>query len=478
MNDGEAGPTQSGASRREENMSARSTTPGPTHRRRAVLLRGWATGVMTAATMAAAGCATLRGGAGQASVAISGPATARVLVFNNPIFTSVQSEMTAALGQVDPQVRVDYTLFPGQIDEFRTKMVALYAGGDIPDAQWVHPSITSLVGGKKLLKPLEEFARKDRSTPLSEFYPGLLDYFRWRDAQYALPFYATGYALVFNQALLSRIGVTAPDQLEKNGTWNWETFVTTLRNITRGTPGSADRTIGLQPITINLDWICMWIWQNGGDVFTKDAKKCIINEPPAVEALQWYADLYLKHQVVNFGGATTPDFPSGFFSGRVGLLYAAKGDTAAQVGSLSKADFALGMAPAPKGKTGRITRNGPTAFGVVQGGPNGDAGWRWVRFMSGPQAAAIFFQHQTTLPVRPKFAQLPEFAQSLLPWENKDLWLESQATSRALSQPTSYNDIATMWLATWADILAQKGPVKALLDDFASKANAAIAQES
>ena len=45
----------------------------------------------------------------------------------------------------------------------------------------------------------------------------------------------------------------------------------------------------------------------------------------------------------------------------------------------------------------------------------------------------------------------------MLPWENKDVWLESQATARALTQPASYNDIASMWTTTWSDILAQKG---------------------
>jgi ABC-type glycerol-3-phosphate transport system substrate-binding protein len=423
----------------------------------------------------AAGCSAL-GGADQTSVATSGPTTAKVLIFNNPIFTAAQNDFVAALGQVDPQVKVDYILFPGQINEFRTKMVAMYAGGDIPDAQWVHTSITSLIGSKKLLKPLEEFARRDRSTPLSDFYPGLLDYFRWKDTQYALPWYSTGYALVFNKVLLDRLGVTLPDKLEKDGKWNWDTFLSTLRGATRGTQGSPDRTIGLQPISTALDTICSWFWQNGADVFTKDMKKCIANEPAAVEAMQWYADLYLKYQAVNFGNPTTQDFPDGFFSGRVGVRYAGKGDTAPE-GDLVKANFALGMAPSPKGKAGRINRMGPLGFGVANGGPNGDTGWRWVRFMAGPQAAAILLKRQSTLPVRPKQAQLPEFEKSMLPWENKDTWLESQATARALYQPASYNEIGAIWTTTWADILAQKGTVKALLDDFARQANAMIAQE-
>ena len=461
-----------GAHSGERTAPAPPAAAGPSCRRRAMLLHGPAAGAMAAAAAAAAGCQS-PGGDRQPAPATGGPATVKVLIFSNPTFTNVQNELVGALGQVDPQVKVDYTLFPGQINEFRIKMVAMYAGGDIPDAQWVHTSITPLIGSKKLLRPLEEFARKDRAAPLSEFYPGVLDYFRWRDAQYALPWYSNGYSLVFNTALLERLGVVAPDRLEKDGRWTWDGFVATVRGATRGTPGSPDRTIGLQPISTSLDVICSWIWQNGGDVFPKDARKCVINEPPAVEALERYAELYLRYQAVNFGGPTTQDFPGGFLSGRVGVRYAGKGDTEAE----EAAGLPLGMAPSPKGKAGRVNRMGPLGFGLAAGAPNGDAGWRWVRFVSGPQAASILLERRSTLPVRPRFAQLPEFARSMLPWESKEVWLESQATARALSYPASYNDIGALWNTTWADVLAQKGTVKSLLDDFARQANAMIAQD-
>ena len=65
----------------------------------------------------------------------------------------------------------------------------------------------------------------------------------------------------------------------------------------------------------------------------------------------------------------------------------------------------------------------------------------------------------------------------MLPWEDKDVWLESQATARALTQPASYNDIASLWLTAWNDILAQKGTVKSILDDLVRQANAMLAQE-
>ena len=35
--------------------------------------------------------------------------------------------------------------------------------------------------------------------------------------------------------------------------------------------------------------------------------------------------------------------------------------------------------------------------------------------VSGPEAAAVLMQRQSTLPVRPKFGQLSEYSQSMLP---------------------------------------------------------------
>ena len=47
----------------------------------------------------------------------------------------------------------------------------------------------------------------------------------------------------------------------------------------------------------------MWVAANGGELFDKDLKTCTLNEPPAVEALQFLQDLVFRHRVM-------PDGPS------------------------------------------------------------------------------------------------------------------------------------------------------------------------
>jgi multiple sugar transport system substrate-binding protein len=406
----------------------------------------------------------------------SGPAQATVLSFNNPLFQEAKDDLVVALGKADPDLKTDIIVFPGQIGEFRVKMLAIYAGGDVPDAQWIHPSITSLGAAKQLTRPLDDLARKDKAAPLAEFYQGVLDFFRWRGQAFGLPWYSPGYAFIYNKQLFDRLGVTPPDKLEKDGKWNWDGFAATLRSLTTGAPGSTDRTIGFFTYNMNLDWACGTIWRNGGEVFSKDVKKCLLNEPPAVEAIQNVADLFLKYQAIHYA-ANQKDFPDGFNSGRIGLRQANKEQTAPARKDLAAATFPLGMAPVYKGKAGRINRMGPLAFGVARNAPHGDSGWRWVRFMSGPEAAAILMQRQSTLPIRPRFGQLPEYAQSMQPYESRDVWLESMATARAIDQPGNYQEIADLWDKTWLDILAQKGTTKELLDDLMRQVNALLAQE-
>lgn len=461
-------------------MEADSSSPGIGARSvggvgRRRLVRGALVGLTCTATAAAAACA-LPGSAGEKATNTRAPALAKVLLMANPLFTAVQAELVAAQVEVDPGLKLDLSVFPGQIALFREKLVTIYAGGDAPDVQWVHPSVVSLFGSKKLLRPLDDFARKDRETALSDFYPGVLNYFQWRDVTYGLPWYSPGWVFVFNKELFDRKGIPTPDRLERDGKWSWEGFVSTLRSLTSGTHGTPDRTIGSMSHSMALDWACSWIWRNGGDVFNKDAKRCVINEPAALEAIEGMADLHVRLQVINYG-QHLQDFADGFYSGRVGLRQANKETTAPGENDLVKATFPLGMAPVYKGKGGRVNRMGPLGFGMAKAAPNGDSGWRLVRFMAGPRAASILMSHQSTLPIRPSFAQLPEFGKSMLPWENKDVWLESMATARALTQPASYNDIASLWTTTWNDILAQKGTVKSALDDFARRVNGMLALE-
>jgi multiple sugar transport system substrate-binding protein len=413
--------------------------------------------------------------ASSAAVVARGPDAANVLTFSNPLFQESKAALIAALAKADPSLQANITVFPGQIDQFREKVLALYGGGDVPDAQWLHPSITALMAGGKLVQPVDDLAAKDAQSSLSSFYQAVLDEFRWQGKAIGLPWYSPGYALVYNKDLFARLGLTTPEVLDSQQRWTWDGFAGTLRSLTRPAGGTQGATIGMQAESSNLDWFCAWIWRNGGEIFSADLKQCVMNQPAAADAVQKLSDLYLKDQAFEYS-ANAKQFPNAFLGGQIGLRQMDKEQVAPARHDLSTAAFALGMAPIYSGPAGRINRMGPLAFGIPREAKNADAGWRWTRFMGGPDAATVLMLAQSTLPVRPDFAKLPAFATSMQPWENGALWLDSMVHGRALVQPANYAQVATLWTQTWTDILARKAVVQTLLDDFVRQANAALAK--
>ena len=74
-----------------------------------------------------------------------------------------------------------------------------------------------------------------------------------------------------------------------------------------GTPGSTRRRrLAALPAqdgarTFGTDDLAMWevlVWAWGGEILNKPETECVLNRPPAPEALQWRADLLNRHGVV------------------------------------------------------------------------------------------------------------------------------------------------------------------------------------
>ncbi|HEV2125190.1 MAG TPA: extracellular solute-binding protein, partial [Chloroflexota bacterium] len=116
---------------------------------------------------------------------------------------------------------------------------------------------------------------------------------------------------------------------------------------------------------------------NGGEILTADEKKCLLDQPAAVEAIQWNADLGLKHRVV-----ATADEMAGLNARQAfdqGKLAYHIGDP----GFLSqtqrgKLNFAWNLAVVPKGKVSRVsTVKGPSLI-MSQESKEKDTTWAWL----------------------------------------------------------------------------------------------------
>ncbi len=335
--------------------------------------------------------------------------------------------------------------------DIRPKVTALVAGGTPPDGTYMHPSKITSVAAAGLILPIETYISKDKSLNLPDLYPSVLAYFRAPSGSgklYGLPFTSNPAAVMYNRGLFERLGVKTPDQLEKEGAWSWDRLREVCVPLTRGT--GDDKTWGWESInTAIAQHICALVWSSGGEVYDKDLTKTRLFEPVALDALQNYADLRAKYGVVA-EGPEVASIPSLSRIGRVGT-----GRVAMQFNSrLAVPNFAVAaeqygvqpaIAPIPKGKAGRVTRNGPSAYMTVQGTKHPEEVYQLGAWMTTAEFQRIQFKVGGTAPVRKSQMDSDEFQKTLKPWEPLAIWKETAEADRALAYSTRNEEIEAIF---------------------------------
>ncbi len=146
-----------------------------------------------------------------------------------------------------------------------------------------------VLGEMGVLLPLDQFGGADNSDFEREFYSPVLDVFRESGALYALPMDAFPLMLFYDVDYFAKLGVPPPD-----GTWDWNDLVDKSLKLTeRGKEGTVSRW-GLATHNWNIWWA---LWQNQAEMVDALTSQCRLQEPAAIEALEFFRELIHTHHV-------------------------------------------------------------------------------------------------------------------------------------------------------------------------------------
>ncbi|MEM7311247.1 MAG: extracellular solute-binding protein [Planctomycetota bacterium] len=172
-----------------------------------------------------------------------------------------------------------------------TKLNILLAAREPIDVVWCDVvEFTSLWHDGALLD-LQPYFDADSAWRPEEYFPGPLDAFRGSDGHlFGLPSTFTPYVMYVNRDILAEEGLAFPAP-----EWTWDD----LRDIALRCTGEREDGYrwGLS-ITQWLQALAPWIWQNGGRFLSEDLSRCTLDEPEAVEALDFLLRLFHEDRVV------------------------------------------------------------------------------------------------------------------------------------------------------------------------------------
>ena len=358
--------------------------------------------------------------------------------------TDVDKEVHRSVWKAFQQSRPHVTLDINEIAFTTDKLLTAVAGGQPPDAAYIHPNDLPSVAGPGAYQNLDEFLKRDKSVDTKQMFPKVLEFHKFKGVLYQLPYHSGPSIIYYNKSLFRRLGVKTPDEYDKAGQWEWKTgWMEAVRLLTTDRDGA--QTYGFDG-RAGIAFVDVPIWANGGDIFNKELTETRLNLPQSAEGIQTYADMWVKLKGTHPSG----DWKN-FVQGNTGMVFGFRG-----MGPLFRTikDFELGMWHTPGGPAGKITRSGPSGYGVVSGAKQPDEGWEFVKYYVGPAAQTILFSVGFNVPMTTRKEDLDAFRKDLAPWENEGVYLEAQDKRlRPLAPlPVKWQDINAIWNREWTQI--------------------------
>jgi len=305
------------------------------------------------------------------------------------------------------------------------KLLIATAGNKAPDASIISSMWFVPAAAKGLLEDLGPYVARDKDFDISDFYPQVVEgWGKYKGKLYAIPAGVDVCAMYYNKTMFDKYGVPYPDE-----SWDWDRYLAAARKLTRDTDG--DGRIDQWGTTQN--WWQSYVWANGGDIISKDKRRCLLDRPEAVRGLQWMADLRNKHHVAptakEMADITTVKL---FTNGQTGMYFSGSWAVPLYFERDIKGAFEYDVAPVPKGPVCRATFYGGASYAVLRGSKHKDLAWELVKFMVSKESLRERAITEQVIPSRISVAESNAFLDLPGPPKHRKVFLDAIEYGRTL----------------------------------------------
>ena len=262
--------------------------------------------------------------------------------------------------------------------------------GNLPDVMFYSNVPAAAAGG--MFERLDTYIEHD-GFDLSDFYPRLLDLFKYQGSYYGLPRDNDTKVIYYNKTLFAEAGLDPP-----KADWTWTDLRNLASRLTRR--DSVGRTLQYGFAFETQTWWRIWVWQNGGAIVDDpfNPTRLRLGEPAAVDAIQFLADL------VNADRSTPPpDVLSStgkivglFAEGRLAMAF---GNHAVVPALANEASLKWDVVGLPMGRE-RANLAAGAGYAIAASSTKKDAAWELLRYLEGTRGQALFAESGLIVPAR------------------------------------------------------------------------------
>ncbi len=316
-----------------------------------------------------AGAGLLFAGGAQEEADPDEPVTIDYAFWGNPEAIGVERDIIDAFHDYQDEVRVSPVV--SGYGDYHAMLLTQLAGGTGPDVMRVDSYYFADFLDLNALRAIDDLVERD-NLDLSEYYAAGLEENMYEGTLYGLPWATAPLYMFINLDVFEERGVEVPDY-----DWNLEDFERIARQLSEGDGYG----FGIQLGTVST--VLPFIWANGGDMFDESRDNFTMNEPEAVEALDWLAGLYADGVIPEDAITADADALTRWFvNGEIGMRMGSAAEILSTQ-AVEGARFEVMNMPTGDG-IDNTTVYKSNIIGINSRSDKVDAAWEFIKFLRGP----------------------------------------------------------------------------------------------
>jgi multiple sugar transport system substrate-binding protein len=359
-------------------------------------------------------------------------------VIERDVFTRLVAEFERR----NPDVDVEYRPVPR---DYVVKLKLMFAGGTPPDVFYLPDGDFPGFAVAGRLENLQPYIDRSRVIRTAEIWEAALRRYRFDGRQfrrgplYALPKDIGPTAMYVNLELLRKEGIPFPFASSREDgeitPQTWDEALKVWKRLAQdwNGDGRVDQW-GTHGMTLETA-----VWSHGGDFLSPDGRRfTMADDPLAIEAAQWHADLQARHRVAPMDRQQRSiPVDTLFLTGRLATFIGGRWE----VPKFRNAEFDWDVAPIPVSPRTRKQAgwSGSVGLAMSPSSPNKEAAWRLIEFLAGPDGQAVQVQTGFQVPNQQWLSRTEEFLQPGLRPEHVEVFLQAARYQQA-GPPTAAPD--------------------------------------
>lgn len=291
-----------------------------------------------------------------------------------------------AFEEENPGIKVNVEVTPWE--QYWTKLESSAQGGSMPDVFWMHSNEIANYSEGNVLMDLSETFESSENVKLDQFPEELVDLYSADGELLGVPKDYDTIGLWYNKSLFDEAGIEYPDE-----NWTWDDLLVAAQELT-------DEEAGVYGVLAPLnrqEGYHNFIYQNDGYVISEDKTESGFRNEETVEAVQWYADLSVKHDVSPTQNQFADNSNLTFFqSGRGAMAFFGSWMTAEMANNEYTAEN-VDVAPLPQGEKQATIFNG-LANSVAENTKYPQEAQKFVEFLSSEKAMKLQGENGSAIP--------------------------------------------------------------------------------